>query len=355
MAENELPSSLQISLDGTKVSYVQLGKSGLRVSVPILGGMSFGHKQWQPWVLDDEATVNKILKAAYDQGLNTFDTANAYSNGLSETMIGNFLKSNNIPRNKIIILSKCFSPVGEEPSVLNYKYPDTMAKSKDYVNQGGLSRAAIFNAVEASLQRLGTTYLDLLQVHRFDKSVPVEETMKALHDLVEQGKVRYIGASSMWAYQFSTMQHVAEIHGWTKFISMQNHYSLCYREEEREMNPYCEQTGVGLMAWSPLYGGLLARPLNHPATQRQEATKSQPTPEDEKIIDAVQKIAEQKGWTMSQLALVWLVHKSSIPIVGMGSLERLSEAIEIHGKKLTSEEIASLEKMYKPRSIIGHA
>ncbi|KAK5052676.1 hypothetical protein LTR84_002542 [Exophiala bonariae] len=316
--------------------------------------MSFGHKDWQPWVLDDEAAVYRLLKAAYDQGLNTFDTANAYSNGLSETMLGNFLNEYKIPRNKVILLSKCFSPVGEEPSVLNYLYPDMMAKSKDYVNQGGLSRAAIFNAVDASLHRLGTTYLDLLQVHRFDKSVPIEETMKALHDLVEQGKVRYIGASSMWAYQFSAMQHVAELHGWTKFISMQNHYSLCYREEEREMNPFCLGSGVGLMAWSPLYGGLLARPLSTPATERQKATKSSHTPVDGEIITTVQKIAQQKSWTMTQVALVWLVGKNSIPIVGVDSIERLGEVIDIRGKIMSPEETASLEKAYKPKAVTGH-
>ena len=155
--------------------------------------MHSGHKAWQEWVVDDQDTVNKILKAAFDCGLNTWDTANAYSNGLSEIMIGDFLKTHDIPRHKVVLLSKCWSPVGEEPDIANYAYPETMAKSKDYVNQMGLSRAAIFNAVEASLARLGTTYLDLLQIHRFDPSVSVEETMKALHDLVSQGKVRYIG------------------------------------------------------------------------------------------------------------------------------------------------------------------
>jgi aryl-alcohol dehydrogenase-like predicted oxidoreductase len=159
----------------------------------------------------------------------------------------------------------------------------------------------------------------------------------------------------MWAYQFSMMQHVAELHGWTKFISMQNHHSLCYREEEREMNPFCLESGVGLMAWSPLYGGLLARPLGYPATKRQEAAKTQPTPEDGEIIDAVQEIAERKGWTMTQVALVWLVQKNSTPIVGISSLERLSEAINIRGKKLTLEETSALEKAYKPKVIIGLA
>lgn len=159
----------------------------------------------------------------------------------------------------------------------------------------------------------------------------------------------------MWAYQFSMMQHVAELHGWTKFISMQNHHSLCYREEEREMNPFCSESGVGLMAWSPLYGGLLARPLSHPATKRQEAIQSQHTPEDAETIETVREIAKRKDWAMSQVALVWLIEKKSIPIVGVGSLERLSEAIKIRDKTLTSEEMSSLERAYKPKAIIGHA
>lgn len=176
--------------------------------------------QRQPWVVDSQDEVDALLKGAYDRGLNTWDTANVYSNGISEIMIGKTIKKFNLPRHKLVILSKCFGTVGEEPNVLHIKYPQ-MKESKDYVNQGGLSRQAIFNAVEKSLERLQTSYLDLLQIHRFDATVPVEETMKALHDLVEQGKVRYIGASSMWAYQFAKMQHVAETNGWTKFISMQ--------------------------------------------------------------------------------------------------------------------------------------
>ena len=193
MGDAGMPQSLTDSLSNTKVSYAQLGKSGLRVSIPILGAMSFGHKDWQPWVVDDEAEVDKLLKGAYDRGLNTWDTANVYSNGVSEEMIGRCIKKHNIPRHKIIILSKCFGTVGEEPSVVHIKYPQQIKESKDYVNQGGLSRAAIFNAVDASLKRLQMDYLDLLQIHRFDPTVPVEETMKALHDLVQSGKVRYIG------------------------------------------------------------------------------------------------------------------------------------------------------------------
>lgn len=227
-----------------------------------------------------------ILKAAYDRGLNTvsrilqpqfpqlmrrqWDTANVYSNGVSEDIIGKAIKKYDLPRHKLVILSKCYGTVGEQPSVRHMGLQKEMERSRDYVNQygiplhfqiicvkvlspqctyttSGLSRQAIFTAVDASLKRLGTDYLDLLQIHRFDNSVPVEETMEALHDLVKSGKVRYIGASSMWTYQFATMQFTAEKHGWTKFISMQNHYNLLYREEEREMNKYCDATGVGLI------------------------------------------------------------------------------------------------------------
>jgi aryl-alcohol dehydrogenase-like predicted oxidoreductase len=231
---SERPKELQDSIDATKVSYAQVGKSGLKVSIPILGAMSFGHKDWQPWVVDDveegtqlstadclvgspanELKVNTLLKGAYDKGLNTWDTANVYSNGASEEMIGNAIKKFKFPREKLIILTKCFGTVGETPGVRHITFPE-MKVTKDYVNQGGLSRAAIFNAVNASLKRLQLDYIDLLQIHRFDATVPVEETMKALHDLVEQGKVRYIGASSMWAYQFQKLQNVAEKNGWTK-------------------------------------------------------------------------------------------------------------------------------------------
>lgn len=228
-----------------KAEYRQLGKSGLRVSVPIFGCMSFGDKRWQKWVIEEDEAL-PLLKAAYDRGLNSWDTANIYSNGVSEEIIGNAIKKYNIPRHKLVVMTKCCGTVreGNSPEVLALQDID---KTVDYVNQKGLSRQGIFSAVEASLKRLQTPYIDLLQIHRFDKTVPVEETMKALHDLVQADKVRYIGASSMFAYQFATMQFTAEKNGWTKFVSMQNCYSLLYREEEREMNKFCNETGVGLI------------------------------------------------------------------------------------------------------------
>ncbi|KAG9774984.1 putative aldo/keto reductase, partial [Aureobasidium melanogenum] len=363
MAEfkSSLPKSLQESLDSTKVSYAQLGASGLRVSVPILGAMSFGHKDWQPWVLDDPDQVDALLKGAFDRGLNTWDTANVYSNGVSEKLIGQTIKKHNIPRHKLVLLTKCFGTVGEEPGILHIKYGDEMRRSKDYVNQGGLSRAAIFNAVEASLERLQTSYIDLLQIHRFDPTVPVEETMKALHDLVQAGKVRYIGASSMWTYQFIKLQQAALSHNWTPFVSMQNHYSLCYREEEREMIPYCKETGVGLIPWAPLYRGHLARPLtSHQTTAREESMKSNPmfgefSGADVKIIERVQELAEKKGWKMSQVALAWIIQKGTIPIVGFSNLDRLDEACGVRGKRLSDDEIKWLEELYRPKAIVGHS
>ncbi|KAL8644518.1 MAG: hypothetical protein Q9210_007216, partial [Variospora velana] len=221
--------------------YKQLGKSGLRVSVPILGAMSFGDKRWAPWVIEEDEAL-PLLKAAYNRGLNTWDTANVYSNGASEEIIGKAIKKYNLPRHKLVILTKCCGTTreGNDPETLALKDID---QTVDYVNQRGLSRQGIFNAVEASLRRLDIPYIDVFQIHRYDKTVPVEETMEALHDLVKSGKVRYIGASSMWAYQFATMQFVAERRGWTKFVSMQNQYSLLYREEEREMNKFCYETG----------------------------------------------------------------------------------------------------------------
>jgi len=359
MADKGMPASLKTSLENTKVTYTQLGKSGLRVSVPILGAMSFGHKDWADWVEDSEEKVFELLKAAYDTGLNTWDTANVYSAGWSEQFIGKAIKQLQIPRQKLVILTKCFGVVGEEPAANHIRFPE-IKTSKDYVNQGGLSRAAIFNAVDASLKRLQTDYIDLLQIHRFDNTVPIEETMKALHDLVQSGKVRYIGASSMWTYQFVMLQNVAEKYGWTKFVSMQNHYSLCYREEEREMNKYCHLTGVGLIPWSPLNRGFLARPLKSEPTTRSESVKKSPmfgtlTEADEKIISRVEELAKKKEWAMSQVALAWIIQKNTIPIVGFSSVQRLKEAEEVKGKTLTDDEIKYLEEAYVPKSIIGHA
>ncbi|BDD56753.1 hypothetical protein MAP00_002180 [Monascus purpureus] len=246
----EIPGPLRTSIQATRAEYRRLGNSGLRISNPIFGGLQVGSSQWFPWVLDEDKAI-PLLKAAYDRGINTWDTANTYSNGESERIMGKTLRVHNIPRRKVVLMSKCCRVVCDQenfdPGLGLTMLGSQAGQSKDYVNSFGLSRNAIFGAVEASLERLGTTYLDVLQIHRFDDTVPPEETMQALHDLVKMGKVRYLGASSMWTYQFALLQHTAERYGLTKFVSMQNHYNLLYREEEREMNRYCRQTGVGLI------------------------------------------------------------------------------------------------------------
>jgi len=346
------------SIAATKATYHRLGSSGLRVSNPIFGTMSFGSPEWQPWVIDEEKAL-PLLKAAYDRGLNTWDTANVYSNGVSEEIIGKAIKKYEIPRNKIVILSKCFGYVGEEPGVRGIMYGQDIAKSKDYVNRGGLSRTAIFEAVNASLARLQLDHLDLLQIHRFDPHTPIEETMLALHDLVRSGKVHYIGASSMWAWQFSLLQHAAEKNHWTKFVSMQNHYNLLYREEEREMNAFCNATGVGLIPWAPLSRGHLARPLEaFGSTTRSEGEKksgAEQSEADREIVRRVQEVAEKKGWKMSHVALAWINKRISAPIIGFSSVERMDEALDACGKELSREEEEYLEEPYKPKAIVGHS
>ncbi|KAH0584696.1 Putative aryl-alcohol dehydrogenase [Termitomyces sp. J132] len=339
-----------------KVEYRQLGKSGLRVSVPIVGAMSFGSPAWADWVIGEEPAF-KVLDAAWELGINTIDTANVYSNGESERIIGKWIEQNKIPRERLIIATKCHGLVGNSPDVFPF-FSTHLYDQRDYVNQSGLSRAAIFNAVDASLQRLKLSYIDLLQIHKFDPNTPVVETMKALHDLVQSGKVRYIGASSMRSWQFALMNEVADKHGWTKFVSMQNRYSLLYREEEREMNAYCNYHGIGLIPWSPLADGVLARPLGVSLT-RSDPTKNTPlyneiTSADQEIVKRVAEIAEKKGVKQGQVALAWVQVKVASPIVGVTSVERLKEAITT-GIELSEEEIKYLEEPYQPKRVRGHA
>ncbi|KZT53918.1 Aldo/keto reductase [Calocera cornea HHB12733] len=339
------------------VQYVRLGKSGLRVSVPIVGCMSFGSHEWQEWVIDEDKAI-ELLKAAWDRGVTTLDTANVYSNGASEKIIAKFIMKYNIPREKLVIMSKCFFLVGDAPNVLTITNPK-LANERDYVNQSGLSRTAIFNAVEASLKRLETDYIDLLQIHRFDYNTPPEETMCALNDLVRSGKVRYLGASSMWTWQFSLYNHVAETNGWTQFVSMQNHFNLAYREEEREMIPYCNYKGIGIIPYAPLMQGSLARPLD-PSKHDSEKTsrsstavfKRSPSETDRAIISRVEELARKKGVPMAQITIAWTLTKVTSPIVGMSSAARLEEAIPI-GVTLTEEEIKYLEEPYKPKPMAG--
>ncbi|KAI0168269.1 NADP-dependent oxidoreductase domain-containing protein [Pestalotiopsis sp. NC0098] len=348
------------SVANSKCEYRQLGKSGLRISVPILGCMSFGNPVTQKWAETEEQAL-PILKAAYDRGLNTWDTANVYSNGDSETIVGKALREYQIPREKIVIMTKCFWGVAEQPEVRHYVDRADFETCKDYINQFKLSRTAIFNQVNASLRRLGTDYIDLLQIHRFDYDTPLEETMKALHDLVESGKVRYIGASSMWAVNFARLQFTAEKNGWTKFISMQNHYNLLYREEEREMIRFCNDTGVGLIPWAPLCRGHLARPPADFGTTGRSRLEKDADPNshgtvepDLSIIDRVIEIAHRRGWQMSHVALAWINKRVSSPIIGFSNVERIDEAIAARGKVLTEEEEKYLEELYQPKEIQGH-
>ncbi|KAK7984777.1 Aldo-keto reductase dtxS3 [Apiospora saccharicola] len=359
MASN-VPVGLGESVANTKCEYRQLGRSGLRVSVPIFGCMSIGDNKALSWAVGEDEAL-PLLKAAYDRGINTWDTANVYSQGVSEIIVGKAIKKYNIPREKVIIMTKCFWGVGEEPEVRHFVHREAFEKSKDYVNQYHLSRAAIFNQVNASLKRLDMDYIDVLQIHRFDYNTPLEETMKALHDLVESGKVRYIGASSMYATCFARMQFTAEKNGWTKFVSMQNHYNLLYREEEREMNRFCNDTGVGLIPWAPLCRGHLARPpSNFGNTDRSKIEKesspgSHGTVEpDLTIISRVQEIAKKRDWTMSNVALAWINKRVSSPIIGFSNINRIDEALSARGKTLSDEEELYLEELYQPKPITGH-
>uniref|UniRef100_D8Q4S2 NADP-dependent oxidoreductase domain-containing protein n=1 Tax=Schizophyllum commune (strain H4-8 / FGSC 9210) TaxID=578458 RepID=D8Q4S2_SCHCM len=347
-------------MSAPSAKYVQLGKSGLRISVPILGAMSYGNPKWasMQWVLDEEHAL-PIMKAAWDRGINTIDTANVYSNGDSERIVAKFIEKYQIPRDEIVILTKCFNLTAKEHDhdVFTPAQLQVLRQRKEYVNWMGLSRAAIFNAVEESLKRLNTSCIDLYQIHRFDPDTPPEETMKALHDLVESGKVRYIGASSMRTWQFALLNEVAEKHGWTKFVSMQDEYSLTYREEEREMIPYCKYHGIGLIPYSPLAGGALARSLGSQATPRSKALPSYGIVKakeiDNETIRRVEEIAEKRGWAMSQVALAWVLRNVSSPIVGFNSIKRVDQGI-VAGE-LTDEEAKYLEEPYQPRPIRGHA
>lgn len=345
-----------------KMEYTRLGNSGLKISKVIFGAMSFGSPEWQEWVLDEAAAL-PLLKHAYDVGLNTWDTADVYSNGKSEEIIGKALKKYDIPRSKVVILSKCYFGVtsdGTQPRMANVRTNDG-----DMVNQVGLSRKHILDAVEKSVQRLGT-YIDVLQIHRLDRDTPREEIMRALNDVVESGKVRYIGASSMAAWEFQTLQNIAEKHGWHKFVSMQNYYNLLYREEEHEMIPYCRDTGVGLIPWSPIARGALTRPFDDRSTKREKSDqllnsmiRSKESEIDKRVINRVEEIAKKKGVSMATIATAWCLCKDKVnPIIGLSSKERIDQAVEsVHfasSGKLTKEDIEYLEEGYAPKERQGY-
>lgn len=343
------------------MQYVNLGPTGLKVSRICLGMMTYGTPQWRPWVLDEEAS-RPFVRRAVEAGVNFFDTANMYSNGLSEVVTGKLLKEY-AKREEVVIATKVFFPVSDDMSV-----DAPTAKGKLRPNTSGLSRKHILHAVDASLQRLGTDYIDLYQIHRWDRGTPIEETMEALHDVVRAGKVRYIGASSMWAWQFAKAQQIAKERGLTQFVSMQNHYNLLYREEEREMIPLCHDQKVALIPWSPLARGFLAgnrKPEDRDASANNSATSRAKTDElalryyygdaDFEIVDALTRLAQQKGVSNAQLAYAWLLHKGvTAPIVGASKLPQLEQALTAIRVSLTPEEIVELEAPYRPHPIIGH-
>jgi 1-deoxyxylulose-5-phosphate synthase len=325
------------------MEYVNLGSSGLRVSRVCLGMMSFGDNSDKPWVLDQQA-AEPIVKAAVEGGITFFDTADTYSQGASEIATGRLL-SKLLTREEIVLATKVFMPMtpGE--------------------NGGGLSRKHILAAIDASLQRLQVDYVDLYQIHRWDNRTPIEETMQALHEVVRAGKARYIGASSMFAWQFAKAQHVAERRGWTPFVSMQNHYNLVYREEEREMIPLCVDQGVGVIPWSPLARGVLAGTRTREGERRTTRSGSDPfadylydQPTDFDVVERVAELAGERGVPPAQLALSWLLHKPAVsaPIVGATKVEHLHDALAAEQLTLSDEEIARLEEPYAPHPVLGH-
>lgn len=337
------------------MEYANLGQNcGLKVSKVILGAMSYGSSDWIEWVKNEE-DVLPLLKAAYDMGINTWDTADMYSNGMSEKLISKAIKEYNIPRERLVILSKVYFGFDEE----DMSKRAVRTNDGPWVNRCGLSRKHILDAVDGSIARLGT-YIDVLQIHRLDSETPKEEIMRALHDVVQSGKVRYIGASSMAAWEFQMLQSIAEKNGWTKFVSMQNYYNLLYREEEREMIPFCKATGVGLIPWSPLARGVLARPFTNRDTTREKSDgylhyliRSRETASDERIVDTVQQIANQRGVAMAVVAIAWMLKKGTLPIVGLSSVERMKDAVAAVKFELSDDEIKSLEQPYVPRHVVG--
>jgi len=342
--------------EGKKIGYVRLGNSGLKVSKIILGCMSYGTPEWQAWVLPEEESI-KHIKVAYEAGINTFDTANAYSNGYSESVLGKAIKELKLPRDEIVVMTKLFFTTAKTVNSAWIADPD----ASGYVNQHGLSRKHIFESVQHSLERLQLDYIDVLQCHRFDPETPIAETMQALHDVVKAGYVRYIGMSSCWAWQFHAMQNYAINNKLTPFISMQNHYNLIYREEEREMFPTLKYFGVGSIPWSPLARGLLTRPFSartdtvRGKTDRYASAYSN-NKGTEEIINTVEKIANQKGLKMAQVALAWVLSRDGVtaPIVGTTSLENLKDLIDAVDIQLTEEEKKELESPYLPQAVFGH-
>jgi aryl-alcohol dehydrogenase-like predicted oxidoreductase len=325
------------------MNYTNLGTAGLRVSRVCLGMMGFGNESERPWVVDEDA-AEPIVREAVEGGVNFFDTADTYSGGASEVATGRLVPKF-LSRDEAVVATKVFMPVtpGE--------------------NGGGLGRKHILSGIDASLKRLKMDYVDLYQIHRWDQRTPIEETMEALNDVVRAGKARYIGASSMFAWQFAKAQHTAERHGWAKFVSMQNHYNLVYREEEREMIPLCLDQGVGCIPWSPLARGMLAGNRTRDGGRQTTRSKTdtftdylydQPTDFD--VVDAVNEVAAARGVPSAQVALAWLLQKPGVsaPIVGSTKKKHLKDALAAEALTLGADEVEQLEKPYVPHPVLGH-
>ncbi|KAH9975561.1 Aldo keto reductase [Lactifluus volemus] len=342
-----------------RVPYARLGKSGLKVSRIILGMMSYGDPNWQPWVLGEKEAIEHV-RFAYEHGVNTFDTANLYSNGLSEVYLGRAIKALNLPREEIVVMTKLFGAVSKKPGQALWLTSSADLDKSGYVNEHGLSRKHIFEAVKRSLERLQLDYVDVLQCHRFDHETPIEETMQALHDVVKAGYARYIGMSSCHAWQFHIMQNYAITHHLTPFISMQDHHSLVYREEEREMFPTLKHFGVGIIPWSPLARGLLTRPFQGDAKTTRGDTDPFISaylqgPGTTEIVNRVEEISKKRGISMAQVSLAWSLTHVTAPVIGSTSIKNLEDLINGTEVTLTEEEIRYLEEPYKARSVMGHA
>jgi 1-deoxyxylulose-5-phosphate synthase len=327
------------------MEYVNLGKSGLKVSRLCLGMMTYGSSEWRKWVLDEKQAL-PFVKRALEAGINFFDTADMYSVGASETVLGNALKAFGTKRENVVVATKVFNPMSED------------------VNDRGLSRKHILDSIDHSLARLKMDYVDLYQIHRWDYATPIEETMEALHDVVKAGKARYIGASSMFAWQFAKAQYTADLHGWTRFVSMQNHYNLVYREEEREMIPLCVDQGVGLIPWSPMARGFFAG--NRSDKGGGETVRAQTDPfadqlyfrkEDFTVAERVWEVAKEHNASGPQIALAWMLSKSHItaPIIGASKMDHLDQSIAALEIKLSQEEVGRLEELYQPHPVLGHS
>jgi aryl-alcohol dehydrogenase (NADP+) len=323
--------------------YVRLGRSGLQVSRLCLGCMSYGDPGWRDWILP-EAAARPFFERALELGINFFDTADMYSLGVSEEVTGRLLREL-APRDDIVVATKVFFPMAQGP------------------NRGGLSRKHILSAIDASLRRLGMDYVDLYQIHRFDPTTPLDETLEALHDVVRAGKARYVGASSMAAWRLTKALYLADLHGWTRFVSMQNHYNLVYREEEREMLPLCSEEGIGVIPWSPLARGFLTGSRKRgeaPATKREESDEHAHAmyyaDADWQVAERVVEVATARGVAPAQVALAWLLAQPGVvaPIIGATKIEHLEAAVSAVSLELSTEECQRLEECYRPHPVLGH-